>query len=179
MGKLGIICSSHERAGPEPETRRAWTYGSHVCAHVRVSPFGSSASSAAVFHPFGLSRSTCGMGLPGAGGRGPDAVASRGQPLPVAGAHRQRARWPAALCGRGREVFIEAQLHTGLLPADLGGEDLAQAGGSGRGDRKWAEQPGDLSLAAGRWIMSTAEVSCRRQELDLDMFSFFVCVLVI
>lgn len=75
-------------------------------------------------------------------------------------------------------MFIEVHLHTGLLPADLRGEALAQAGGSGPGDRKWAEKPRDVSSAAGRWIMFTVEVSWRHQELDLGMFSFCVCVLV-
>lgn len=95
----------------------------HVDTHVPL--FSSSVTSDEVFYLLGgLGCSTCGMGLPGAGGRGLDDLAFRGQPWPVT-VVPQAARalksvcWPAVLCRGLWEVFIEVHLHTGLLLAAL------------------------------------------------------------
>lgn len=92
---------------PGPEALRAWetqtcTCGPYTCAHACF-PVQQQCD----FWPFiswaSVTLSTCGTGLPGAEGRGLGAVASRGQPWPLAGAPQVAgppwpAFWPAALC---------------------------------------------------------------------------------
>ena len=118
MGREAWRATVHRVAKSRTRLKRLSKHGRHmfvwvVCTHRHVDAhaplFSTSVTPDEVFYLLGgLGCSTCGTGLPGAGGRGLDDLAFRGQP------------WPATVCrsSSGSEVCLLACC---VVPRALGG----------------------------------------------------------